>query len=110
MMIKTTPQVGSYEYETQEDRSAPRLRVAIPGFLRPAGGKRLVTNTRDISRSGFAAIAIARLQPGTTCWLTLSDMPALEAEIVWWEGGVVGCAFKQMLEPSTLEALLERWG
>ena len=108
-MIKTTPQLNSYEYASQEDRSAQRTRIAIPGYLRAAGAKRVVTNTRDISRSGFAAIAMSRLTPNTRCWLTLPEAPALEAEVVWWEGGVVGCAFKQILEPSILKALIDRW-
>ncbi|WP_184243745.1 PilZ domain-containing protein [Novosphingobium chloroacetimidivorans] len=108
-MIEASSQVGSYGYATQEDRSSPRIRVAIPGHLRPAGGKRLVTNTRDISLSGFAAIAIARLKPGTKCWLTLSGIPSLEAEVVWWEGGVVGCAFTKLIDAAAFSDLLERW-
>jgi len=108
-MIKTSSHVGSYEYEAQEDRSAPRTRISIPGHLRPAGAKRLATTTRDISLSGFAAIALNRLQPGTTCWLTMPDMPALQADVMWWEGGIVGCAFKHLLDPADLKQLLERW-
>lgn len=109
-MIKTTtPQVGSYEYATQEDRSAPRTRIAIPGYLRSIGGKRLVTTTRDISLSGFSAIAITKLIPGTKCWLTMAGTPALEAEVVWWEGGVVGCAFINVLCAEDLHTLIERW-
>ncbi|VWX49277.1 PilZ domain-containing protein [Novosphingobium sp. 9U] len=108
-MIKTTPHLGTYEYATQEDRSASRTRVAIPGHIRPAGGKRLATTTRNISLSGFAAIAIARLNPGTKCWLTLPGVPSIEAEVVWWEGGVVGCAFKELLNQADFDALIERW-
>ncbi|WP_236555017.1 PilZ domain-containing protein [Novosphingobium sp. 9U] len=108
-MIKTTPQIGSYEYATQEDRSADRVRVAIPGYIRPVGGKRLATTTRDISCSGFAAIAIARVAPGTKCWLTLPGLPAFEADVIWWEGGVVGCAFTQLLSADGCAALVDRW-
>lgn len=108
-MIGLSTQVSSYEYVTQEDRSAPRIRVPIPGHLRSLGGKRLVTTTRDISLSGFAAVAIARVAPGTRCWLSLPDMPALEATAIWWEGGIVGCAFKHLLSGDVLEELVSRW-
>ena len=110
LMIKISPHVGSYEYATQEDRSAQRTRIAIPGYLRAVGSRRLVTTTRDISRSGYAAVAMTRMEPGTKCWLSLPDTPPLEAQVVWWEGGIVGCAFTQMLSTADLEQLIGRWG
>lgn len=108
-MIKTIREVGDYEYATQEDRSAVRIAIAVPGHLRSVGGKRLVTTTRNISLSGFAAVAVKRLAPGTRCWLTLPDIPAKEAIVIWWEGGIVGCAFEQMLSASEQEKLVVRW-
>lgn len=108
-MIKILPPIGTYEYAAQEDRSACRVRVAIPGHLRPVGGKRLVTNTRDISLSGFSAVAIARLNPGTRCWLTVPGMTPRGAAVVWWEAGVVGCAFDQLLSECQLETLVDCW-
>jgi len=108
-MIKTSSRAGTYEYEAQEDRSAPRTRISIPAHLRPAGGKRLATTTRDISLSGFAAVALNRLEVGTTCWLTFPEKPAFEAQVAWWEGGIVGCAFKQLLDPADLSHLVDRW-
>jgi hypothetical protein len=108
-MIKAITHVGSYEYATQEDRSAPRVRMTVPGYIRAIGGKRLVTTTRDISLTGFAAVAIQRFNVGTRCWLTLAGMPSREATVVWWEGGIVGCAFEQMLPGAELEYLVDRW-
>ena len=108
-MIKTTPQIGSYEFAAQEDRSAPRYRLSIPGYLRAVGGKRLVTTTRDISLSGFAAVAIDQLTPGTRCWLSLPDASPRQAQVIWWERGLVGCAFSQILSPADLIKLIERW-
>lgn len=108
-MIKTTLPFDSYEYSTQEDRSAPRYRIAVPGHLRAIGSKRLVTTTRDLSLSGFSAVAIQRLRPSTKCWLTLANTPAREAAVVWWEGGIVGCAFEQMLSAADLQRLVEHW-
>jgi hypothetical protein len=108
-MIKTTSDLSTYEFVTQEDRSAHRIKVSIPGYLRPVGGKRLVTTTRNISLSGFSAIAMTRLVPGARCWLSLPGMPPLEAEVVWWEGGVVGCAFSQIFDATEFERLLLGW-
>jgi hypothetical protein len=108
-MIETTKQVCDYEYATQEDRSAVRVPIAIPGYLRPVGGKRLVTTTRNISLSGFAAVALNRLTPGTRCWLTLAGTPSREATVIWWEGGIVGSAFEQILAGDDLQALINRW-
>jgi hypothetical protein len=53
-MITMTPQIGSYEHAVQEDRSAPRMAISIPGHLRAVASKRLATTTRNISLSGFA--------------------------------------------------------
>ena len=60
-----------YSQAAQEDRSAPRTRISIPGSLRPSGSKGFQTVIHDLSISGFSAMAINRIQPGTFCWLTL---------------------------------------
>ena len=106
-MIKMTTQCATYEYATQEDRSARRVSVSVPAQLRAVGGKRLTTTTRNLSLSGFAAIAINRISPGTKCWLTLPGLPPREATVTWWEGGVIGCAFEQLLTDDELQALLK---
>jgi hypothetical protein len=36
-------------------------------------------------------------------------MPPREAIVIWWEGGIVGCAFEQMLSISEQEKLVARW-
>jgi len=46
---------------------------------------------------------------GTVCWLTLPGLESQQAEVVWWEGGVVGCAFSQLLSPIVHDNLLARW-
>jgi len=108
-MFRVKPDVGSYEYVAQEDRCAPRVEVSIPGYIRVVGGKRLATTTRNISLSGFAAIAVARLNIGAKCWLTLPNMESLEAEVVWWDRGIVGCSFRNLFTDSDLDAMIERW-
>ncbi len=110
-MIGTRPtQPQLYEVAAQEDRSAPRIRISIPASLRASGAKGHQTAVRDLSLSGFSATAISRLHPGTYCWLTMPGMAALPARVVWWQDGMVGCAFEQMLSPIILENILNRWG
>lgn len=67
------------------------------------------TVLRDLSLSGFSASAIDRIAVGTTCWLTLPDREAMPAHVVWWERGVVGCAFETLIAQVSYDAILERW-
>ena len=64
---------------------------------------------QDLSLSGFSAMAINRLHPGTLCWLTLPNMESMEAEVIWWNNSLVGCAFEKMLSPVVHDNLLARW-
>ncbi len=97
---------SAYEYATQEDRSGPRTAVIVSAKLRPSGGRSLSTVVRDISLSGFSAVAISRLSRGTHCWLTLPNYMVLKASVVWWEQGRVGCAFEKLLDQSALDAIV----
>lgn len=98
-----------YELAAQEDRSAPRVRISIPASFRASGAKGFQTAVRDLSLSGFSTTAISRIHPGTYCWLTLPGMEALPARVIWWQDGLVGCAFEQLLSPIILESILARW-
>lgn len=102
-------QSEKYALAAQEDRSAHRVRLSIPATLRPAGARKFQTVVRDLSLSGFSATAITRIAMKTTCWLTLPNMEAMQANVIWWEQGVVGCAFEQLLSPSDYENVLTRW-
>ena len=99
----------SYAVAAQEDRSAPRTRISIPAQLRPSGSRGYQTVVKDLSLSGYSAMAINRLHPGTICWLTMPDMESMQGRVVWWEDGLVGCAFDTLLSPIILENLLLRW-
>ncbi|MDE8652742.1 PilZ domain-containing protein [Novosphingobium album (ex Liu et al. 2023)] len=98
-----------YALASQEDRSAPRTRLSIPAALRPSGSKGFQTAVRDLSLSGFSATAINRLHPGTLCWLTLPGLHSMQARVVWWDNGLVGCAFENLLSPIVHDNLLARW-
>jgi len=107
-MTTKSPQ-DIYELAAQEDRSAIRLRISIPAGFRASGTKAFQTAVRDLSLSGFSATAISRIPPGTCCWLTLPGMEALPARVIWWEDGLVGCAFAQLMNPLVLDTVLTRW-
>lgn len=98
-----------YEFAAQEDRSAPRVKLSIPAGLRPSGGRGFQTVVRDLSMSGFSATAVSRIHTGTRCWLTLPGMESLPAKVVWWDNGLIGCAFENLLSPIILDNIVARW-
>ncbi|MDE2596030.1 MAG: PilZ domain-containing protein [Sphingomonadales bacterium] len=98
-----------YILAAQEDRCAPRTRIAIPAMFRSSGAKGFQTVVSDLSQAGFSCSSINRLRPGTVCWLTLPGLESLQSEIVWWDNSQVGCAFMSMLSPFVHENLIARW-
>jgi hypothetical protein len=98
-----------YEVAAQEDRCAPRTKITIPAQLRPSGARAFQTVVHDLSLSGFSASAISRMHVGQRCWITLPGLQSLEAQVVWWEDSVVGCAFEELLSPIVLDSILSRF-
>lgn len=98
-----------YVMAAQEDRSAPRARISIPATLRASGSRGFQTVVQDLSLSGFSAMAINRLSPGTLCWLTMPGMESMEAQVIWWNNSLVGCAFNQLLNPIIYDNILAQW-
>lgn len=94
----------------QEDRSAPRNKTSIPASLRASGGKGFQTLLNDLSLSGFSAMSINRIHPGTVVWLTMPGFESMQAKVVWWDDGLVGCGFEQLLSPIIHDNILNRWG
>lgn len=107
MSIQNT--LGRYHVAAQEDRSAPRTRIMIPAQLRASGNRAFQTVVNDLSLSGFSATAVNRMHPGSICWLTLPGLESLQAEVVWWEGGMAGCAFANLLSPIVHDNILARY-
>lgn len=108
-MIASDLQTDPYRIAAQEDRSAPRSRVAIPAQLRVSGARPFQTVVNDLSLSGFSATAINRMHAGAICWLTLPGLEALQAEVVWWEDNQCGCAFAHLLSPIVHDNILARF-
>jgi hypothetical protein len=98
-----------YHVAAQEDRCAPRTRIAIPATLRISGGRGFQTVVHDLSLSGFCGAAVNRVHPGTVCWLTLPGLESLQAEVVWWDNSLCGCAFDNLLSPIVHDNILARY-
>lgn len=100
---------GTYGQAALEDRCAPRQRVNIPATLRPSGERGFKTVLTDLSLGGFCANSMQQMFPGNRCWLTLQGMEALQADVVWWDSGRVGCAFATLLSPIVHDNILARY-
>lgn len=108
--MTTTRKAGElYAAAAQEDRSAPRTRMSIPASLRASGSKSFQTVLNDLSLSGFSAMSINRLHPGTVVWLTIPGLESMQGRVVWWHNSMVGCAFDKLLSPIIHDNVLARW-
>ena len=108
-MHTTTTARSRYEVVSQEDRCAPRTRIAIPAMLRPSGGRSFHTQVLDLSLGGFSAQCVNRMHPGSLTWLTLPGLESLQGEVVWWQDNIVGCAFQNLLSPIVHDNILARF-
>lgn len=98
-----------YAVAAQEDRCAPRTQLRIPASLRPSGDRGFATIVLDLSLGGFSCDAVCGMRPGTICWLTLPGLAALQSEVVWNNGAMVGCAFKDLLNPAVHNSIIARY-
>ena len=108
-MHTTTTARSRYELVSQEDRCAPRTRIAIPAMLRPSGGRSFHTQVLDLSLGGFSAQCVNRMHTGSLTWLTLPGLESLQGEVVWWQDSIVGCAFANLLSPIVHDNILARF-
>jgi hypothetical protein len=108
-MHTTTTSQNRYDLVSQEDRCAPRTRIAIPASLRPSGGKSFQTHVLDLSLGGFSAQCVNRMHVGSLTWLTLPGLESLQGEVVWWQDNIVGCAFQNLLSPIVHDNILARF-
>ena len=107
MVLEQTTQ--RYEIAAQEDRCGARTKLMIPGQLRASGGRAFKTLVNDLSISGFSASAINRMHQGQICWITLPGLESLQAEVVWWDNSLVGCAFSELLSPIVHDNIITRF-
>ncbi|MGY6552009.1 MAG: PilZ domain-containing protein [Erythrobacter sp.] len=98
-----------YNIAAQEDRCGARTKLMIPATLRASGGRAIQSVVHDLSISGFSAASISRMHEGQLCWLTLPGLEALQAQVVWWDNCIVGCAFSELLSPIVHDNILQRY-
>lgn len=98
----------AYHHAAQEDRCAPRLKLRIPATIRPSGSSGFSVVVKDLSISGFACEALTGMKAGTRVWLKLPSLEALQAEIVWNDGTMVGCSFTSLLNEAVMDAIVVR--
>lgn len=98
-----------YHLAAQEDRCAPRTKLTIPSTLRASGGRAFQSVVHDLSISGFSAASINRMHEGQVCWLTLPGLESLQAQVVWWDNCIVGCAFTELLSPIVHDNIIQRY-
>lgn len=107
--MSSTDRSASYQMMAQEDRCAPRAAVNIPATLRPSGSAGFNVVVTDLSLAGFACQAVTGMKPGTLCWLTLPGLSGLQAEVIWNNGSMVGCAFARLLNQAVLDLIVSRY-
>ncbi len=103
------PSEMTYSAAAQEDRCAPRTKIAIPSQMRVSGSPAFKTVVHDLSIAGFSASSIGRLQPDQICWLTLPGLQSIQARVVWWDRSIAGGAFDAMIDQSVLDDILRHW-
>jgi hypothetical protein len=90
----------------QEARRAARRPVSIRAQLRPPGSDRLTVDVTDLSETGFQIRTVYRLQPGSTVWLAIPSLAALEAVVAWNREGHYGCRFFRPLYPAVFDHIV----
>ena len=92
-----------------EDRCSPRADVHIIAQLRPSGGRSFNVIVNDISMAGFSCEAITTMRTGARCFLTIPGLESQQAEVVWNNGIIVGCAFSSLMHPTVVERIARHY-
>jgi PilZ domain len=105
MFVVANPKTAFAVFDP-EDRCAERVPISIPAALRPSGGPKIHVVVRDISIAGFSCDVVTGMRPGGLCWLTLPGLASQQAEIVWNNGYMAGCAFASLLNQAVLDRII----
>jgi hypothetical protein len=92
--------------DTDESRRALRKAVKMRAQLRDRGTTRFEIEVIDLSTTGFRAQTGFTLWPGTTVWLTLPGLAALESVVAWRDKTRYGCAFTKPLHPAVFDHIV----
>lgn len=108
-MILFADPKDAYAKAVQEDRCGERIILDIPSQLRPSGMHAFPVTVCDISISGFSCETVSHMRPGDRCWLTLPGLASQQAEVIWNNGFLIGCAFTNLLSPAVLSRVVQRF-
>lgn len=109
LFLPVSDTVTHYAEASEEDRCAPRHRLAIPAKLRFSCSNSFAIVVTDMSLAGFACDALLEIGSGTRCWLTLPGLGALEAEVVRTGQYGLGCAFVNLLSLPVLDSFIAKY-
>ena len=104
-----TPEFVSYAVATEEDRCGNREKVHIAAHLRPSGATGFTVIVKNLSVAGFSAEALTGMKPGSRVFVTLPGLAALQAEIVWNDGTLIGCSFQTILNKAVFENFVRQY-
>ncbi len=92
--------------QEQEARRAARKPVSIRAQLRPPGSDRLTVDVTDLSETGFQVETVYRFKVGSTVWLAIPSLAALEAVVAWNRDRHYGCRFLRPLYPAVFDHIV----
>ena len=88
-----------------DQRLARRRLVNFGGRLREAEARDSEVTILDLSPNGCRLTPPRHLEVGRVFWLKLSDLEARHCDVLWIEGGEVGCDFSNPLTTEELDLL-----
>jgi hypothetical protein len=91
-------------------RAARRLDVRLKASLRETGCSKFTIDVKDLSVTGCRIETSFTLTPGTSVWITIPGLAALEAEVAWAKGFSYGCRFYQSLHIAVLDHIIAHYG
>ena len=91
-----------------EHRRCHRRAVGFRARLRTVGITQFDVDLVDLSVAGFRTETGLILAPGSTVWLTMPGLAALEAVVAWRDRYRYGCSFRTPLHQAVLEHIVAR--
>lgn len=92
-----------------EDRCSLRTALCLPAKVTFEELSDINLTIKNICLSGFACHALSSLELGTYCWLNIPGVKSIQAEIVWKNGNIIGCAFHSLISQTILDSLIARY-
>jgi len=89
---------GKAEGQERSERRAERMPLDESTRLRPNEWSSLEIRMIDLSSCGFRANCEARLPPGSCVSLDIPGVGAVDAQIEWQNGDMLGARFYQPIE------------